>query len=147
MHSADNTTFYDQVILPIGIDGIAPGTFCKGASGTATAAQWRTFAIRYAPFVTIETQTRNDLAKATTTARQRSPMEECDLRILMLVSQITEIALRVSISSQQLSILRELIGEFQKTSYRERPTIVRCVNFHFVSHLPDGIMRYGPVYS
>ncbi|KAJ9123524.1 hypothetical protein QFC24_003739 [Naganishia onofrii] len=73
--------------------------------------------------------------------------EVSDLRLLMLVAQIVELSLRVAISEIQLDILRAMIKELQDTSYRERPTIVRCVNLHFLSHLPDDIARYGPVYS
>lgn len=135
------------MVLPIGVDGIAAATFFKGTSGASSAAQWRTFARHYAALVLIDPWTWNDAIKTTYPEEFNQALTESELRMLLLVVQIADTALRPMISCQQIKLLRLCVSSLQDTIYKERPTIVLRCNIHWLAHLADDIERYGPVYS
>lgn len=88
------------------------------------------------------------LNKASTYAQEfNEKLQDEDLRMLCLVMQITDIALRPTLSSHQIAMLRQMIKELQEICYRTRSNFHKCVNLHWLVHLPDDIERYGPVYS
>jgi hypothetical protein len=115
-----------------------------GASGSTTAADWRSFASFYAPFVYGELWTVNDLKQD----RDRNPLStEEELSLLLLLSEIIDIALRPVISESQLDVLSDRISQMQELGYRLHPGLSGVPNMHFAAHLPDDIRRSGPVYS
>ena len=136
-----------QVILPPDVEKIAAPMFFESSSGVTTAAQWRTYARHFAPLVNIEMWSKNEARRIAAPGSYNHAMTESELQQLLRVSQIAETALRPVISSIHLEILRVYIKSLQDVAYRERPSIVACSNLHWLSHMPDDIMRYGPVYS
>lgn len=122
------------------MDPITAHTFFLGESGGNTAAQWRTFARHYAAFVLVELWTVNEA----TAKGKANRLDQEELEPLLLVAEITDLVMRYSISEKQIATLRTLIKRLQDISYRDRPTIYRCSNLHWLSHLPDDIEAHGP---
>ncbi|KAJ9116275.1 hypothetical protein QFC24_006792 [Naganishia onofrii] len=101
----------------------------------------------YAPFVLVELWACNAAIRITDSRGYNPSLTENELQMLLRVSLVTEIALRPIICSLQIELLRISIKTLQDSVFKERPTIAKCPNVHWLSHLPDDIERYGPVYS
>jgi hypothetical protein len=95
----------------------------------------------------LEIWARNAVLKEKGSPDYNPRLTESELKAQCLVIQIADIALRPTISSKQIALLRELIAALQEYAYKKRPGFLKCVNMHWLVHLPDDIERYGPVYS
>lgn len=97
--------------------------------------------------MTTELWTVNEATRASRPREYNAALTEHELEQLLRVCQITETALRPVISSEHLKSLRVEIKSLQDHVFRDRPGSVKCPNLHWLSHMPDDIERYGPVYS
>jgi hypothetical protein len=129
------------------VENISAGSFFKGASRSATAAQWRTFARHYPPFAILEIWARNNSLKGTGSVEYNPRLTEKELQVQCWVIQIADISPRPTISSKQIAVLREHIALLQDYAYKNRPSFIKYVNMHWLVHLPDDIERQGPVNS
>lgn len=135
--------------MPTGSDvyKALPANYLKPKTGSKTAAEWNSFTYAYAPFVFPTLWWINSLntSKAVRTGRNASMTAE-ELHCVMLLVQITHLAIRPVISSIQNSELRDNIAQYIPLALRLHPGMKNTRNLHQMTHIPQDIELHGPVY-
>ena len=133
-----------QVVVPSSVTRLHP-LFGSPSAGTPSANHWRMFATVYGPLVMpLVFLSRGRMGSGTS---GNSHLNKDELSAIMMIYEIICLALRSSISENQVVHLEKRIGDWQELAFRLHPTLKTSTNLHVLSHLGADIRRYGPCYG
>ena len=67
-----------------------------------------------------------------------------ELKVIMILLQITTLALRPTISCVQLNILQQQVDQFIEAALKLHPGLVKIFNLHSCWHIVEDIRSFGP---
>lgn len=118
--------------------------------GSPTADDWRTFAEAFGPLCFLELWALYGKDSYRQTRRKHDPnlkMDQDHLDIVMTLCEIVHLLFRPTISERQISMAESKIASLIKSSIQLHSGLHNTWNLHWLSHIPQDIRNYGPVYS
>jgi hypothetical protein len=134
-----------QTILPSHVSSITDEFFEK-SSGSATAAEWRSFAINIAPMVFVELWVRTVCRQTTRQQTHGVRTSPDELRVFMDLFQAIQLLLRPTISETQIREGENHLLSLIPRALQLHKGLARSKNLHQVLHIPGNIRDHGPVY-
>jgi hypothetical protein len=138
------------VVVPSHWQGLTRQFFEKGTE-SPTADDWRIFAEAFGPLCLLELWGLYGVGTKRAYEAQRKifnpKMDAEHLELIMALLEIIHLVFRPTLSETQLARAESRIATFTDLACRLHHGVTGIWNLHWLSHLPEDIRNFGPVYS